>query len=207
MGHGFRFFEVEAVEWGAEARDPREKARYAGAMLFLGRGTRLGVLAATLAGATLLGCGDNSDGMAPLPEESEDVAGVYTVSLTHGDNGCDFDPWEEGEETSLELALTQDDRELTGEVTDPWLTEVLGSGEFEGTVAGNHFTLENQGTQATTDGDCSFTGAATIRGQVDGDVIEGTVTYTYETNGDPSCGERETCESVQQLTGTRAPAK
>jgi hypothetical protein len=182
-------------------------------MLFLRRGTSWGLWTATfvaLAGVSLAGCGDNSDGAAPLPSEPEDVAGNYTVDLIYGDNGCDLQPWDEGAAVEgVELELTQDDRELTGEVTDAdtalVLTLALGSAEFEGSVIGSHFTLTNEGTVSGTEGDCAFTRTATIRGQIDGDAVEGTVTYTYETNGDSSCGDRETCESVQQFNGTRPP--
>ncbi len=182
-------------------------------MLFLRRGISWGLWAAVFvasSGAGLVGCGDNSDGAAPLPSEPEDVAGNYTVNLTNGDNGCELENWEEDAETSgVELELTQDDTDLTGEVTDVAtalvLTIGLGSPDFEGTVTGSHFTLTNNGTVSGTDGDCVFTRTATIRGQIDGDAVEGTVTYTYETNGDPSCGDRETCESVQQFNGTRPP--
>jgi hypothetical protein len=182
-------------------------------MLFLRRGTYWGLWAAALValtGSSLVGCDDSSDGAAPLPSEPEDVAGNYTVNLKNGDNGCELESWEEGAETSdVKLELTQDDRDLTGEVTDVRtalvLTIALGSAEFEGTVTGSHFTLTNHGTVSGTDGDCAFTRTATIRGQIDGDAVEGTVTFTYETNGDSSCGERETCESVQQFNGTRPP--
>jgi hypothetical protein len=45
----------------------------------------------------------------------------------------------------------------------------------------------------------------TASGSINGDAIDGTVTYRPSTNHNADCGHLETCTSVQRWNGTRPP--
>jgi hypothetical protein len=149
----------------------------------------------------LSGCGSDD-------EFTADVSGNYTIALTNGASTCAFDNWEEGKETSgLGLAITQDGQQVRGTLDgvaafffDFW----FGSADFDGTIKGRAITLANYGENPSQQGNCSFTYNATVRANQNADTIEGTITYSPQTNDNPDCAAVE-CSASQRFSGSRPP--
>jgi hypothetical protein len=80
-----------------------------------------------------------------------------------------------------------------------------GSDTFTGKVSGNSLDLSIVGNVPGSSGNCAFTRNAHLVGTVAGDLLTGSVTYTYATNKNPDCGTRDTCQDVQVLNGARPP--
>ncbi len=168
------------------------------------------VLAAPIAGCS----GDEftadpAPGPETNPPATADLAGDYTIAVTNKSNGCGFDGWEQGKTaTDLPFLVTQDGDQVTGTVGGAAgaLVELwLGSSTFEGTVTGTSFSMTSYGTNSGATGGCALTINAIADGTSDGDLIEGTLRYTPETNGSPDCGQLNDCETVQAFNGTRPP--
>lgn len=139
-----------------------------------------------------------------------DIAGNYTINVTNGDNGCSLENWTVGDTaSSIPFVITQTDDMATGEVqglVGGYLTLVLGSMRFTGEVRGDQFEATLYGTRSGTRGMCAFTTNVHLFATLDGDYLEGTLTYSAETNGAPDCAELETCENIQSFNGTRPPS-
>jgi hypothetical protein len=80
----------------------------------------------------------------------------------------------------------------------------LGSADFDGTIKGRVLTLTNYGQTPQQQGNCSFTYNATVKGNQTGDTLEGTITYSTKTNGNPDCAAVE-CSATQRFSGSRPP--
>ena len=80
-----------------------------------------------------------------------------------------------------------------------------GSDTFTGKLSGNTLDLSISGTVSGSSSTCAFTRDAYLVATISGDVLTGSVTYTYATNKTPDCGTRDTCQDVQLLNGTRPP--
>lgn len=149
----------------------------------------------------LTGCGSDD-------EFTADVAGSYTIALTNDASTCAFDNREKDKETSgIGLAITQDGQKIQGTLDgvaalffDIW----LGSHDFDGTIQGRSLTLTNYGENPTQQGNCSFTYNATVKANQNADTIEGTITYSPQTNGNPDCAAVE-CSASQRFSGSRPP--
>jgi hypothetical protein len=139
-----------------------------------------------------------------------DVAGSYTVSVTNGANGCNLVNWTVGESAAgIPVTITQDGGAATATVegvTGALLVAGLGSRIFAGEVSGSSLDLALIGTNSQTSGNCTYTYNALLDGSIDGDVIEGTITYTAATNDQSDCAALEGCETVQDFNGTRPPS-
>ena len=160
--------------------------------------TLLAILLPLLA---LTGCGSDD-------EFTADVAGNYTIALTNDASSCPFDNWEEGKETSgIGLAITQDGQNIQGTVDGVaaiFFTLWLGSADFDGTIKGRSLTLTNFGENPSQQGNCSFTYNAVVKAAQNADTIEGTITYSPQTNGNPDCAAVE-CSASQRFSGSRPP--
>jgi hypothetical protein len=139
-----------------------------------------------------------------------DVAGSYTVSVTNGVNGCPFQNWTVGSTaTNIPVTIAQDGSAATAMVEGGVGTVLmvgLGSRVFAGDVSGDSLDLELIGTATQTSGSCEFTYNAHLDGDIDGDVIIGTITYTAVSADLPDCEAVAGCESVQDFNGTRPPS-
>ncbi len=138
-----------------------------------------------------------------------DAAGDYTISVTNRENGCEFDNWEVGNSASnIGLVITQDGDAVNGTITGAtgtFLTLVLGSNVFQGSVDGNDVDMTIFGTRSTTEGNCTWSINASVDGSLDGDVLTGNLNYAAATNGNPDCASLEGCVSRQEFNGTRPP--
>jgi hypothetical protein len=139
-----------------------------------------------------------------------DVAGNYTIALTNQQNGCNLSNWTAGASTSgVAFVITQSGANVTGQVqglTGAAIALWLGGDTFTGTVSGASVDMTLFGTRSMTQGACSYTLNAHVRGNLSGDSLQGTVTYSASTNHAPDCGALEGCSSVQQFDGVRPPS-
>jgi len=149
----------------------------------------------------LAGCGSDD-------EFTADVAGSYTIAITNDDSTCAFSNWEEGKETSgVGLVIAQDGQKLHGTLdglAGAFFQLWLGSADFDGTIDGRALRLTNFGEKASQQGNCSFTYNATVNATQNADTIEGTITYSPQTNGNPDCAAVE-CSASQRFSGVRPP--
>jgi hypothetical protein len=168
-------------------------------------------IAALATGASLLafapGCG-GSTFQANQPPAN--IAGDYSVSLTNGNNGCQFANWTQGSTAQdVHVMLAQQGASATATLTGLaglLFYVVLGTVQFQGTVSGDSFTLTAVGSNPARDGMCTFTIKATLTGSTAGDTIQGQLAYTETTNGSPDCSYHSTCSSIQSFAGARPPA-
>jgi hypothetical protein len=142
-------------------------------------------------------------------DSAANVAGSYTIALTIQQNECGIlanDP--ETSSTGVSVVITQDGSKVTAKVQGAaalGLGLAMGSATFTGTVSGNSLDLSISGTVSGSSGTCAFTRNARLVGTVAGDVLTGSVTYTFATNRMPDCGTRNTCQDIQVFNGTRPP--
>jgi hypothetical protein len=120
--------------------------------------------------------------------------------------------WTQGTSvTDIHVAITQNGNGVTATVTDAIPAGVLraafgnGADTYTGTIDGNQLTLVSRGDKSFTSGSCAFTIVATLDATVSGDVIQGTIHYTPDTNGSPDCAAVNACSTTQSLNGTRPP--
>lgn len=144
-------------------------------------------------------------------DEPLDAAGTYTLSVTNRENGCNFEGWTVGATaTGITLVVTQTagERMLAAQLSGlagVWVDLVLGNRSLQGEVSGDEVTLTLNGTRQLTQNLCSYNVVATLRGELHGDVLTGSIDYTTATNGSPDCGSLQGCHTRQDLNGTRPP--
>jgi hypothetical protein len=150
----------------------------------------------------LAACG--GDGDAPA-----DATGEYTIALTSGANGCNFENWEEGASTTgIQLVMAEVETGITGTVGGLpalFLDLLQGSHVFAGDVSGNNLLLELFGTKEQVQDGCTHFVNSTLDAELNGDILIGTLTYTIADNGSPECAALAGCESIQNFNGTRPP--
>jgi hypothetical protein len=140
------------------------------------------------------------------------VAGSYTVAITNGMNGCGFQNWTVGaQSTNIGVTVAQGDpdpsaatADVTG-LTGSYLDAVLGSHTYTGSVDGNELRLKLYGTRSYTSGNCAYTINSSLAATLTGDALAGSIAYTSSTNGSPDCATIQGCTSTQQFNGTRPP--
>jgi hypothetical protein len=170
-------------------------------LFMLDRRRKLRVL--LLLGVVLGGCGSGNEFTAG----TADVAGNYTVAVTNGSSSCSFE-WEEGKQsTGIDLVITQDGQSAhatLGGATGAVFALLFGTADFDGTVTGSSLELTNFGERTAQQGNCSYTYNSTVKATQTGDSIEGTLTYSTKTNGNPDCSAVE-CSASQRFSGSRPP--
>lgn len=135
------------------------------------------------------------------------VAGAYMISITNAASSCSFD-WTEGEMTAgIPFTITQDGLNVTGEVggvAGVFFSLWLGTTTFTGTVSGNDLSMVAHGVNPQVSGNCTYTFDATVAGRSTGDSLDGTITYSPRTNGNPDCAAVQ-CAAEQRFAGSRPP--
>jgi hypothetical protein len=66
--------------------------------------------------------------------------------------------------------------------------------------------LTAKGSVTGTQGNCAYTTDGAVEATFTGDTMQGTVTYTRVTNGNPDCGALTGCKTTQQFSGARPPS-
>jgi hypothetical protein len=142
-------------------------------------------------------------------EETADVAGSYTLSVTSRENGCNFPMWMEGTSTTgIPLVVTQDGTAVTAMLdglAGVTADIALGSRTFTGTITGSRMSLQLYGTRSHSSGNCTFTYNAAVSAVASGDSISGSLAYSPKTNGNPDCSSIDGCVSRQEFAGSRPP--
>ena len=153
--------------------------------------------------AILLACGCSSEAPA-------NVAGTYTLSLTVKQTECGILGGTVGDSSSgVQIVVTQNGAEVSAQVQGVAglaLAIAMGSDTFTGKVAGNSIDVSIDGTMAGSSGTCAYTRNAHFEAELSGDVLVGTVTYTYATNKTADCGGKDACQDIQAMNGTRPPS-
>jgi hypothetical protein len=138
-----------------------------------------------------------------------DIAGDYAVAVTNGSNGCNFPSYMVGSQsTGVTVTITQTSSNATAEVTGLSalaLDAVLGSNSFTGTVDGESVDLKLEGTVSKTTGNCAYTYDGEISATLDGNSLNGSLTYTGATNNNSDCGTIQGCVTTQDFAGSRPP--
>ena len=138
------------------------------------------------------------------------VAGTYTLALTVEQNQCGILNNDAGtSSTGVTVVVTQDGSNVTAKVQGAaglGLSLATGSDTFTGKVSGHSLDLSISGTVPGSSGTCAFTRNAHLVGTIDGDLLSGSVTYTYATNKAADCGTLDTCQDIQQFNGARPPS-
>ena len=138
-----------------------------------------------------------------------DVAGTYTIALTNRDNGCNFQNYTVGaQSTGIPVTITQSGASATADVMGAAgvaLDVSLGAHVYTGAVEGDGVNLKLQGTRAQTSGNCTYTYDSDIVATLVGDALSGQIRYTAATNGHTDCTTLQSCLTYQDFNGTRAP--
>lgn len=178
-------------------------------------------LAIALALASAPACGgDDSSGADDGPGggggsggatgvEPADVAGVYSVAVTNGTNGCNFADWQQGAVSKdIPLTVSQNGAHVSctidgvvGALVQLW----LGSRGMNGELTGNELDLDLVGTNVQTSGACSYTIDLHVDATATGNALQGALVYTVATGGDQACAAFEGCETRQAFSGVRPP--
>jgi hypothetical protein len=138
--------------------------------------------------------------------------GMYSLSLTNGENGCDFANWEVGaSSTGVPIVVTQVEGDADVSIQVQGVAGLLISlltteDTTTDSVDGDNLEATIVGTRSTTEGNCTYTVTVTISATLDNDTVTGTIRYSTPTNDAPDCGAREQCRSVQNFNGTRPPS-
>lgn len=152
----------------------------------------------------LPGCGSDSFNTPPA-----DFSGTYSVAVTNGANGCNFQNWTVGENAAnTPVTITQDGSNVTadvGGVPAIYYGLILGGHVFQGTVSGHSMSMSIHGTPSFKQGNCTYTVIATLTGKLDGNSISGNIDYSAATNGGADCGALDKCASTQSFAGSRPP--
>jgi hypothetical protein len=149
--------------------------------------------------------------LAACSDDPVNVAGDYSVNITNGANGCNLQNWTVGDSsTGIPVTITQgtnkaDATAVINGATGVYVNAVIGGMAFQGNVDGADLDAVLHGTRAYTMGGCTYTFTVDLSSSLNKDTLSGQLTYTPATNHGADCGILETCSSVQQFNGLRAP--
>ncbi len=141
--------------------------------------------------------------------DTVNAQGNYTVALTNEDNGCNFQGYTVGaQSTGVQVAITQQGTNASADIMGGGglvLDAVLGGHVFTGSVSGDALDLKLQGTHANTTGNCTYTYNGEIKATLMTDTLTGRISYTAATNGNSDCASIQGCVTFQNFNGTRPP--
>jgi hypothetical protein len=139
-----------------------------------------------------------------------DPTGTWELQLTYEENGC-FNDWPaEGTVlSSVELVLTRDELgRVLGRVEGvlgAYVALVLGTRDLLGEISSGHLRLRLDGRYSSELVGCAFVYGMDLDGIVDGDAIEGPVTFGRRLP-DTSLCDPARCRSRLSFRGRRRPA-
>lgn len=145
----------------------------------------------------------------PPPAAPASPAGMYDLVLTDQENGCKLGGWKVGFSSNVTVELrevgstvTAAPRGTMASILEGW----LGTSAFEGTYDDPRLVLVLEGTRFTSNWGCVYTFDVTIDAALDGDLLDGGLSYRARTNGAASCDELNDCTSRRELHGMRSPS-
>jgi hypothetical protein len=151
-----------------------------------------GSLSAIVVAASVLAACSGSDSSVSSPPA--DFSGNFSVSITNGANGCNYANWQVGKETqNIPFQIAQSGASASGQVQGAAniVFALLGIGTLQGPVTGSSASLSAVGTTSLKQGACAYFVHVTADITLTGDTINGTLTYTDQTNKSPDCGALE----------------
>jgi hypothetical protein len=138
-----------------------------------------------------------------------DISGMYTASLTNGMNGCSLMLYTVGDTSSgVTMTVTQTQAAVSGEVTGlaaAALNYWVDGHIFTGTVSGSHADMVIHGTAAHSQGGCPYTLDARFEGDLTGDALQGSITYSANAADSAACATIRQCRTVQTFSASRPP--
>ena len=147
--------------------------------------------------------------LAACSSSPSNVAGNYTVAVTNRDNGCAFQNWTIGaQSTGIQVQITQQSENATALVMGGAgfvLGAVLGGNDFSGKIDGDSFDLTHTGTKTLSMNNCNYTVNGEITGTISGDNLTGRINYAAADDGSVACSSIHGCVSFQDYNGTRPP--
>jgi hypothetical protein len=152
-----------------------------------------------LLGMSVCACGSSS----------VDVSGDYSGPVTNGANSCPG-AWTTGQMTDASVTIAQTGTSVSIQVQGlvaVVLDAVFGTNAFNGSVKGNHIDALIIGSKSATAGSCQYTFNGNLSGDVSGNTLTGSITYTPKTNDNADCTTMSItgCSRVQSFTVTRLP--
>jgi hypothetical protein len=133
-----------------------------------------GRLALVVVGGLFFGCGDSDSG-PPV-----DFTGLYTGTSTNGASNCPG-TWNMGGMADGEANLVQSGSDVQFQMqggTGIAFLLAFGSASFSGKANGKHVDAAIVGSPTTMTGSCSYTWKGSLAGDLSGDTLNGTLTYT-----------------------------
>ena len=88
-----------------------------------------------------------------------------------------------------------------------YLSVILKTNQLSGRVSGRDIdVLLTSLGEPLVMGQCSFRYQLHLSGELNGDILTGTLDITTVTNGSPDCGNKEDCHSLETFNGSRPPS-
>ena len=148
--------------------------------------------------------GIDSGGAAPA-----DVRGTYSGNIVNGPNTCPGD-WTVGDSAKVTVKVSQTGNASTVDVTGAsgiFLEVAVGAHTFNGTVTDSNLNASLLGTTQHSLGACNYTWRADFSATLTGDALQGTLTYSPQTNQNGDCASMSVngCTRTQTFNGIRPP--
>lgn len=141
--------------------------------------------------------------------DTVNAQGNYSISLTNGPNGCNFQNYTVGQSTTgVSVAMTQQGTNASADIMGGGglvLDAFIGGHVFTGSVDGDKLDLKLAGTKPQQMGNCTFTYNGEILATLDKDTLTGTINYVAAGNGNSDCASIQGCKTTQDFNGTRPP--
>ena len=137
------------------------------------------------------------------------VSGTYTGTVTNGVNSCPG-TWTTGQASNADVTVAQTGSSVSLQVQGAaglLLQLGFGTNAFSGSVSGGHIDATIIGSVSSTAGGCQYTFDGNLSGDLVGNTLSGTITYTPKTNGNADCTAMGItgCSRVQSFTMNRPP--
>jgi hypothetical protein len=138
-----------------------------------------------------------------------DVSGTYSGTVTNGVNSCPG-TWTTGQTSNADVTVAQTGSSVSIQVqgaAGALLQLGFGTNAFTGSVSGDHISAMIIGSVQATAGGCQYTFDGNLSGNLSGDTLSGTITYTPKTNGNADCTTMSItgCSRGQSFTMNRPP--
>jgi len=136
-----------------------------------------------------------------------DVSGAYTGQVTNAANSCPGN-WNTGQATDAQAMVAQTNADVSIQVQGGLgllLQLGFGTNSFSGSLSGTHVDAHIIGSTQATAGGCQYTFNGGLAGNLAGDNLSGTITYTPKTNNHADCSTMNIagCSRVQNFSMDR----
>lgn len=142
-------------------------------------------------------------------DEPVNFNGTYTTTITNKANGCEFANWMVGNKTqNVEVVMATDATDAKSVVVTVqgfaggFLELFVGSRIFISNTNGNEISGLLLGREST-DAGCMQQSRIRINGKLNGDALDGTLTYGFVVKNPETCGIKASCATQQTIVGSR----